>query len=198
MATTSMNKIFLKLAVLIIAAGTSLTALAHGGLSMEKDMCKLRLGPYFMHFTGYQPEGSNEKEFCEDIPATGRTIIVLDDVEHALRETPIEFRIVRDTGTDKVDEANTVIHVPSKVYPTGSLALEYNFDAAGKYIGIVTLADKEQHVSLFPFSVGASGIPQHWKHVVFVLLVIAAGLLISLLPKIFGKTGVKDGEAPGG
>jgi len=46
---------------------------AHGGLSLADDMCKLTIGPYTMHFTGYQPDSSQEKEFCEDIPATGRT-----------------------------------------------------------------------------------------------------------------------------
>jgi hypothetical protein len=178
----------LKLAVIGICAALSFGAAAHGGLSMEKDMCKLRLGPYFMHFTGYQPDGSNEKEFCEDIPATGRTIIVLDDVEHALRELPIEFRIVRDTGTDTVQEADSVVYLAPKVYPTGSVALEHHFDQAGKYVGIVTLGDKERHVSRFPFSVGAGGGGQHWKHAGFVLLVVAAGLLVFMAPRFIGKT----------
>ena len=29
---------------------------AHGGLSLADDICKLTIGPYTMHFTGYQPE----------------------------------------------------------------------------------------------------------------------------------------------
>ena len=31
------------------------------------------IGPYNMHFTGYQPDNTRNKEFCEDIPSTGRT-----------------------------------------------------------------------------------------------------------------------------
>ena len=48
-------------------------ATAHGGLSMEKDYCKLRIGPYVMHFTGYQPGDGYRKEFCEDIDAASRS-----------------------------------------------------------------------------------------------------------------------------
>ena len=83
---------------------------AHGGLSLADDICKLTIGPYTMHFTGYQPEATQEKEFCEDIPA--------------------------------------------KVYPNGSINFEYDFMQPGKFIGLVTVRDKEEHVSRFPFSVG--------------------------------------------
>ena len=71
---------------------------AHGGLSLADDVCKLTIGPYTMHFTGYQPEATQEKEFCEDIPATGRTVVALDYIEEALRPLPTEVRIIRDTG----------------------------------------------------------------------------------------------------
>ena len=67
---------------------------AHGGLSMEQDMCKLTVGPYMMHFAGYQ-EDAQRTEFCEDIPHKGPTIVVLDMVDPALRDMPVEFRIVR-------------------------------------------------------------------------------------------------------
>ena len=71
---------------------------AHGGLSLADDVCKLTIGPYTMHFTGYQPEATQEKEFCEDIPAIGRTVVALDYIEEALRPLPTEVRIIRDTG----------------------------------------------------------------------------------------------------
>ena len=71
---------------------------AHGGLSLADDICKLTIGPYTMHFTGYQPDSTQEKEFCEDIPAIGRTVVALDYIEEALRPLPTEVRIIRDTG----------------------------------------------------------------------------------------------------
>ena len=72
---------------------------AHGGVAMERDVCKLRIGPYLMHFTGYLPDKSRG-EFCEDIPLAGRTVIVLDFLDDVLRDRPLSFKIVRDDGGD--------------------------------------------------------------------------------------------------
>ena len=69
---------------------------AHGGVSIEKDLCVLQLGSFRMHFTGYQPARSGAQEFCEDIPYTGRAIIVLAAVDDVLRDMPLEIRILRD------------------------------------------------------------------------------------------------------
>ena len=72
----SLNTLKSALAGLLLAIGIPFSAQvqAHGGLSLADDVCKLTIGPYTMHFTGYQPEATQEKEFCEDIPATGRTV----------------------------------------------------------------------------------------------------------------------------
>ena len=149
---------------LILALGIPFSAQvqAHGGLSLADDVCKLTIGPYTMHFTGYQPDATQEKEFCEDIPNTGRTVVALDYIEEALRPLPTEVRIIRDTGSggqpgpeeqQKLDEL-TILHIPAKVYPNGSINFEYNFPQPGKYVGLVTVTDKEPLVSRFPFSVG--------------------------------------------
>lgn len=132
---------------------------AHGGLSLADDVCKLTIGPYTMHFTGYQPEATQEKEFCEDIPAIGRTVVALDYIEEALRPLPTEVRIIRDTGAPDAGkdgnlDAITILHIPAKVYPNGSINFEYNFPQPGKFVGLVTVGDKQEYVSRFPFSVG--------------------------------------------
>lgn len=132
---------------------------AHGGLSLADDICKLTVGPYTMHFTGYQPESTQEKEFCEDIPATGRTVVALDYIEDALRPLPTEVRIIKDTGAapgaaENLD-AITLLHIPAKVYPNGSINFEYDFNQPGKFVGLVTVGEnQEEYVSRFPFSVG--------------------------------------------
>ena len=141
-------------AVFAMAALISTQAHAHGGLSMAEDMCKLTVGPYMMHFSGYQPENSQQKQFCEDIPATGQTIVVLDYIEQELRTLPAEVRIIKDTGTEENIESLTVFHLPAKVYPNGSIDFAYTFDKPGKFVGIVTVGDKKEHISKFPFSVG--------------------------------------------
>jgi hypothetical protein len=155
---------FLKPALLCLTLSLSLPYAtqvgAHGGLSLADDVCKLTIGPYTMHFTGYQPEATQEKEFCEDIPATGRTVVALDYIEEALRPLPTEVRIIRDTGAgvEAGKEGNldaiTILHIPAKVYPNGSINFEYDFMQPGKFVGLVTVGDKQEYVSRFPFSVG--------------------------------------------
>lgn len=141
-------------AVFTMGAFLSSQVSAHGGLSMAEDMCKLTVGPYMMHFSGYQPESTQEKQFCEDIPATGQTIVVLDYIEQELRSLPAEVRIIKDTGTEDNLEAETVFHLPAKVYPNGSIDFRYTFDKPGKFVGLVSVGEKMEHVSRFPFSVG--------------------------------------------
>jgi cytochrome c biogenesis factor len=141
-------------AVFTMGAFLSSQVYAHGGLSMAEDMCKLTVGPYMMHFSGYQPESTQEKQFCEDIPATGQTIVVLDYIEQELRSLPAEVRIIKDTGTEDNLEAETVFHLPAKVYPNGSIDFRYTFDKPGKFVGLVSVGEKMEHVSRFPFSVG--------------------------------------------
>jgi hypothetical protein len=153
---------------------------AHGGLSLADDICKLTIGPYTMHFTGYQPDSTQEKEFCEDIPATGRTVVALDYIEEALRPLPTEVRIIRDTGAgDQAgNEANldeiTILHIPAKVYPNGSINFEYQFAQPGKFVGLVTVTDKEKYVSRFPFSVGEPKGTSPYLIVALAALVVGA------------------------
>jgi len=145
--------------MLAIGVTFSSKAQAHGGLALAEDMCKLRVGPYNMHFTGYQPDSTRNKEFCEDIPATGRTVVVLDYMEDALRPLPTEVRVIKDTGSEQDLQAITVLHLPPKVYPAGTVNFEYTFEQPGKFIGLVTVGDKKELVSRFPFSVGETKIP---------------------------------------
>jgi hypothetical protein len=167
------------LCVLMLAIGIpsfSTQAQAHGGLALAEDMCRLTIGPYNMHFTGYQPDNTRNKEFCEDIPATGRTVVVLDYMEDALRPLPTEVRIIKDTGSEQDIQAITVLHLPPKVYPAGSVNFEYNFDRPGKFVGLVTVGDK--HVSRFPFSVGETKI---WLPPSYMLIALAGVAVIGVI-----------------
>ena len=139
---------------LVVATGE---ATAHGGLTMDKDYCKLRIGPYLMHFTGYQPQGDYSKEFCEDIPSTGPTIIVLDFVDDPLRDLATEVRIVKGRGDEADLEQATVFRLAPRIYSNGSLSFDYTFTDAGNYVGLVTVIDGDQKMlARFPFSVGSS------------------------------------------
>ncbi len=145
---------------------------------MEEDYCKLRVGRFVMHFVGYQPDSaSGPREFCEDIPETGRTVVVLDYVDDALRDLPTEVRVIRDTGSDADLDAITVAHLPAKVYPTGSLHFELDFPEAGRFVGLVSVTEGgKQHVSRFPFAVGRGARWWHFAAAGVAALVAAVAL----------------------
>lgn len=164
--------------VLLIGVAGLLPGLAsaHGGLALAKDQCKLSLGPYWMHFTGYQPDSEGSKEFCEDIPDIGRTVVALDATDDVLRAMPIEVRLVKDTGDLSNLEPITILHMPPKVYAAGSVTFEYTFDKPGKFVGIVTAMNgKEAVVSQFPFSVGSGG-SIFMKYLPFLGILVAGGV----------------------
>jgi hypothetical protein len=173
----------------VVAVGLSLPRVcsAHGGVSMENDLCKLRVGPYVMHFTGYQPKTSPELEFCEDIPGTGPTIIVLDYIDSKLRDLPLEARIIRDTGSEADLDAVTVYHKPAEVYPRGSVVIEHTFTEPGKFVGLVTVDD---HVSRFPFAVGTRGRRAIVLYATFAVVALAAGALLFLYSSRSGEDAV--------
>lgn len=140
----------------LVAASIMFTsqAQAHGGLALAEDMCVLTVGPYRMHFTGYQPL-SQEEEFCEDIPEIGKTVIALDYIQEELRPLKTEVRIIRDTGSEANLDEITVFHLPPKVYPTASITIDHTFPEKGKFVGLVTVSGgPQEYVSRFPFSVG--------------------------------------------
>lgn len=162
-------------ALMLCAVAAPRAALAHGGVSIENDRCKLRVGPYVMHFTGYQPQSAAEREFCEDIPSTGLTIIVLDYIDEKLRDLPVDVRIIRDTSDESDLESVTVYHQAAKLYPRGTVSVETTFAEPGRFVGIVTAGDQ---ASRFPFAVGTGGRRRIVLYGLFAAVAtVAAGLL---------------------
>lgn len=157
---------------LIATAALTSAAHAHGGVGMVDNRCVLKIGPDLMFFTGYQPQSSRE-EFCDDIPNTGQMVVALDMQEPELRDMLTEVRIIKDDGmhtnigglpvlTDaelsspQVMDPVTIVHLPPKKYPTGTLTFEHTFPEVGRFIGIVTVVNDhgQKWISQFPFSVG--------------------------------------------
>jgi len=96
---------------------------AEGGAGPEAmsmgNMCMVMFGYDMIHITAYQP-GKSRSEYCEEIPSTGKTILLFDIENPSYRDLPIEVRFVRDpltpisSGTDL--ELITEFHVPAKKY----------------------------------------------------------------------------------
>lgn len=144
-------------------------ALAHGGVMIEDDQCIVKFGFYKAHFTIYQPQSSQNQEFCEDLPNAGPTIFVLYYLHNSLSRVPVDFRIIRnftDLGSfvkwadlEKSGdlEAYSVFYQPALLRPEGVLMVEHDFETTGDYIGIITAKHPTQdkvYRAVFPFRVG--------------------------------------------
>lgn len=163
---------------------------AHGGVSIEDDVCILKVADMKAHFTGYQPEVRSSQEFCEDIPETNRAIIVLDFISNELRGMPGEFRILRETsgknentsladlGTEADIKNATLLYKPPALYPRGTVTVDFTFTEPGWYVGLFTIEDPltgdRQH-SVFPFSVG---VKAWWRYPLAFMLVLALSALV--------------------
>ena len=159
---------------LMLAIGTPRSAQAQHFHELDKNFCILKFGPYGMHLTEYQPDTSDRQELCGDVPSTGRTVIVLDFIEGELRSLPVEVRVIKDTGSEQDLQAITVVHVPAKVYTGGFINFEHSFSQPGKFIGVITVRGKEEHVARFPISVGEGGVVSHLMHYLMVIVPIVA------------------------
>ncbi|MCC3244137.1 hypothetical protein LG047_02170 [Methylocystis sp. WRRC1] len=164
---------------------------AEGGAGPEAmsmgNMCMVMFGYDMIHITVFQPDKSRS-EYCDEIPATGRTIMAFDIENPAFRDLPLELRIIRDpltpvlpTGEKELD-ALTELHLPAKKYSKGTFSVEHNFANNGHYIGLVTLTREsgQQETAQFKFMVGETlwaWVPQiagtiliagivfvYWKH----------------------------------
>src|SRR5207248_3447141 len=110
-------------AMILLTSG----AHAHGGVGRQDNRCVLRIGLDLMVFTAYQPQNTQEP-FCDD----------------KLRDLLMEIRIIKDLGTHirmnglpvltdaelvsrEILDPVTILYVPPKKYPTGTLTFQYTF-----------------------------------------------------------------------
>ncbi|MBQ0720254.1 MAG: hypothetical protein KBT88_07680 [Gammaproteobacteria bacterium] len=172
------------------ACGVS-TVLAHGGVSIEDDVCLIKIDRYKAHFTGYLPQERATQEFCEDIPIATESIFVIDYISDELREMELDFRIIRDVneigvlatladlGGEKAIEDATVYYAEPKLYHKGVMNIRHKFTQDGGYIGIVHANHLEtglKYTSVFPFTVGQVSYSEYVKY--YLVLFFACGIFI--------------------
>ncbi|MCP9452898.1 MAG: hypothetical protein NNA23_09465 [Nitrospira sp.] len=176
----SKNTVCVLMSLVLLLLTSPPSTWAQHGHELAADTCVLHLGPYKLYFNSYQPDIYYDKQFCQEIPGTGNTVLVFDFVEQELRSLPVEVRIIRDTGSDQNLEAATVVHLPPKIYPTGSIDVKYNFDTPGKFIGMVSIGEKQEHLSRFGFSIGQTGAVSHFTHYMVIFVPLAVAIAIAM------------------
>ena len=152
--------------ILLISANS---AWAHGSVYLEDDVCRIQIGFLDANFTGYQPETSGNKEFCDDIPRATRSIFILDFLHDFANEMEMDFRIINDATQLGIYatwediqalpdiEKETIYYSPPTKHSNGILKVDYDFAQTGNYIGIVTAKHPDKNKTynaVFPFQVG--------------------------------------------
>ena len=161
-----------------------MNAHSHGGVFLEDDICLIQIGFYKAHFTIYQPQISQHKQYCEDIPKATESIFVMEYLHVGLRQAPIEFKIIKDElnqgrffkeeNLKEIEDIDsvTVFHQKPLIQEDGILLAKYQFLEDGNYVGIVS-ADipnsETPYIAVFPFRVGS----KNWGYIpIFIVLII--------------------------
>ena len=147
------------------------SALAHGGVAFEDDVCLISINFLQAHFTVFQPEQSEADEFCEDIPEVSRSVFVMEYLHDLLPEMLIDLRIIKDldklgryaawSDIEAIDDldAVTVFYDEPRIADGGYYSTDYSFEEKGSYIGIVTArhpVDGRDYNAVFYFQVGGA------------------------------------------
>jgi hypothetical protein len=191
MPVMSRYRIFstLLIAVSIIAC-VPRSALAHGSVTPDADLCIIKIGYFKAHFKIYLPETHQHEDFCEDLPGIGNSIFVMEYEHDGLATTPIEFRIIKNvTGKGRFTnlghleeigdlEEITVLHHPATIQPD-VFTVGHKFEAPGEFVGIVSVVRPDgagHYTAVFPFEAGYTGLG-YWPWVVAGLLLLQINYL---------------------
>jgi hypothetical protein len=104
---------------------------------------------------------------------------VLDFIDDALRDLKTEVLIVRNRGSAADGKDEVVYRIPPARYPNGSIAVDYDFDRPGDFVGLVRVEDGTQVLAgRFPFAVGQNRLPVRLGIGAAVLVTFAAGVFV--------------------
>ncbi|MGE0235441.1 hypothetical protein [Methylocystis sp.] len=137
--------------------------------------CSAQMGPNVITFTFYQPTQSRS-EFCEDIPETGPTTIVVDTMQDELRDTMVEIRIVEADPKGDDEAAPNEAYLPPAQFQTGVIQLEHDFRKKGDYVALVRARSEDgrkEYNARFAFSVGEEFL-RAWRAVAITTVVTLA------------------------
>jgi len=156
--------------------------------------CSAQMGPNVITFTFYQPTQSRS-QFCEDVPETGPTTIVVDTMQDELRDMMVEIRIVEAAPNDDDGAAPTEAYLPPARFQTGVIQLEHDFKNKGDYVALVRARSADgrmEYNARFAFSVGEEFL-RDWVAVA-VVTVVALALGATWYAHAFGRRSSKKAE----
>ncbi len=153
--------------------------------------CAAQMGPNVITFSFYQPTQSRS-QFCEDIPETGPTIVVVDTMQDELRDMMVEIRIVAADPKGDDGAAPTEAYLPPAQFQAGVIQLQHDFKRQGDYVALVRArsADgRKEYNARFAFSVGEEFL-RSWTAVA-IATVVALALGAGWYAHAFGRRSSK-------
>lgn len=141
---------------LVVLLFVSNYVFAHGNIDNKYGACTLKLTEgRGIHLTAYQPSTHKGEVFCQSAPDLVETTIVLDFMEEDSKGFPFSFSIGYMDG----ESLEPLAALPLKLYPQGSMLLNFMPRQKGKYHGKVMFLNKDGHDTTreFDFYVGELG-----------------------------------------
>ncbi len=146
------------------------TVAAHGSVTPDEDLCLIRIGYYSAHFKIYLPESHGHRQFCEDLPAAGPSLFVMEYIHDGLADAPIEFRIIRNvTGQGQFTRLQHIealgdlgphtVFLHAAAIQRDVFTVLHDFSERGEFVGIVSApaaSGGALHTAVFPFAAGTS------------------------------------------
>jgi len=180
----------IKITLSILAVTIAATAaLAHGDPTAGQDICERGEDPAKVHFNAYQFKPDPRMNFCNDIPKTGETTIVIDLVTKTLRNKPIAVKIY---AVDEGGKKTSIFERQPKIYPQGMIETSVDFKKTGKYVAEVLIEGNEAAPPTLEYNIGAGmGLPFHMPRSMMVVILVAvlafAGLAYSQITNTIKK-----------
>ncbi len=128
--------------------------MGHGG------DCSIKTGAFPVSFSAYEkPKGAlpPTHAYCDHVPEVGEHILTVDLQGTKSREIPIGVRLV--SATKGQADGNTIMSMPAKLYPSGSITFAVNLKELGQYNLLLETekADKMSTAVTIPIHVGDGG-----------------------------------------
>jgi len=165
--------------------------MAHGGVAIDLETCRIEVDGHWVHFTTYTPTTTADTQYCKDIPDVGLTNIVFNYQGKALRRMTVDFEITKEP------EGDTIFKKQGVTVKTGTLNLPVDFTATGdgKYLAHVTLHNEGKTIDAHNnFVVGSGSYASGIDTSTFVMLIAVGGVAFYLFwpgmrQKVQGKVG---------
>ena len=161
------------IAVVILTTAT----MAHNGSPVTQDICTRVTGKHMVHFNAYQEKPDPRINYCNDIPNTGETSIIVDLVSTHLRKIPVTFKIY---STNENGKRDLIFNGGSKIYSSGLINAVVDIKKNGTYLAEVIIEGNKDPPPTLAYNVGVgSAVSLHLPRSLRVLLTIVTLLLLA-------------------